>query len=302
MSNEDRHLQARHYRRGTILGLTLAELLMLLLFLFLLVMSIVITERDDRISLLEQERERIEEERLAWRNGVAEATSIQLPNDSSFVLTEEELDRPIEDLRRLQQDSDAFREIADEGLTATELIQLLEQDEILEEFVGISGASTRRELLDRLRSILGRARALRPGQDSITTIGDGLEELGSGLESCIWKPNGSVAYSFVVTLTPEGVRVEMGDPEAFAAEWIGSPALPQLHRTISVTEFNRTTLEYYATGDTGAPVERSTARRPCRFYIQLQRSRRLVDVDRYEQMVQRVQQNFFRSFQIDIVD
>lgn len=58
--SEEAHLQARHYRRGTILGLTLAELLMLLLFLFLLIMAFVINEREERIS-------RLDEERLGWR-------------------------------------------------------------------------------------------------------------------------------------------------------------------------------------------------------------------------------------------
>ncbi len=275
---------------------------MLLLFLFLLIMTIVITEREERIGLLVQERQRIEAERLAWREGVARATSIELPSEPSLVLTEEDLDRPIEDLRRLQQDSDAFRQIADRNFDTTDLHRLLEQDDILAGLVGVSGASTQHELLEQLTSVMERARFVRPGQDSIKTIGDGLEELGSGLEACIWKANGAVAYSFIVTLTPEGVRVEMGDAEAFAAEWTGDLPIPPLHQTLSVSDFNGLTRRYYAVGASGAPIEGLTARRPCRFYIQLERSRRLADVDSYEQMVQRVQQNFFRSFQIDIVD
>ena len=299
--SEEAHLQARHYRRGTILGLTLAELLMLLLFLFLLIMAFVINEREERIR-------KLDEERLVWRTEVPAVTGIPIPAPPSTVLSRPELDRPIEDLRAIRDERDDLRRIIEEVSSPEDLADLVETYEQLNEIAEEFGEESPSDLLDTVVSLFQRARSVRPGQRPDFTLEEGLEELGSGLEACIWMPfepgadTKRVAYSYIVTLVPEGVRVSEGNPEAFSESWTGDlPRIPP-GTVMSVSRFNQLTRRFYEVGEMGAPIEGTNARRPCRFYIRLQRSRRIADVDVYENLVQRVQQNFFRSYQIEIVD
>lgn len=299
--SEEAHLQARHYRRGTILGLTLAELLMLLLFLFLLIMTFVINEREERIN-------RLDAERVAWREQIPLVTGITIPEPTSNILRPEDLDRPIEDLRSLRDERDSLREVLADAGSPEEIRELAQSFDALREIAQASGAESVSQVVDEYRDLLERAARVRPGQRAHLTLGEGLEELGSGLEACIWIPFASgedtrrVAYSFTVALVPEGVRVSPGNPEAFAEAWTGPLPTFDDGVVVSVAEFNRLTRRYYEVGDAGAPIPGTSARRPCRFYIRLQRSRQIEDVDVYEDLLQRVQQNFFRSYSIDIVD
>lgn len=299
--SEEAHLQARHYRRGTILGLTLAELLMLLLFLFLLIMTFVINEREERIN-------RIDQERITWREQIPLVTGVTIPPEPSTVLTPADLDRPIEELRRLREERDTLRQMLVDAGSPSELQELIETFQEVSALAEASGAETATELLSDYNELLQRAAAVRPGQRPVATLEEGLEELGSGLEACIWMPfdpgadTKRVAYSFAIALVPEGVRVSEGNPEAFAEAWTG--ALPRISSgtIMSVAEFNQVTRRFYEVGELGAPIAGTEARRRCRFYIRLQRSRRIADVDVYENLLQRVQQNFFRSYRIEIVD
>jgi hypothetical protein len=299
--SDEVHLQARHYRRGTILGLTLAELLMLLLFLFLLIMTFVINEREDRI-------ERIEAERLAWREQIPLVTGVSIPAEPAAILRPEDLDRPIEDLRALREERDDLREMIGDAESVDALRELAAAYSELSSLAEATGSESITELLEGYRGLLERANQIRPGQRPQITLEEGLEELGSGLEACIWMPfapgadTKRVAYSFTVTLVPEGVMISEGDAEAIAEAWTGPLPNFEPGTVITVDEFNRASRRYYEVGDRGAPVSGTSARRPCRFYVRLQRSRRIEDVDVYEDLLQRVQQNFFRSYQIEIVD
>tara|TARA_R110002072_G_scaffold168067_1_gene321595 strand:- start:661 stop:1566 length:906 start_codon:yes stop_codon:yes gene_type:complete len=300
--NDEAHLQARHYRRGTILGLTLAELLMLLLFLFLLIMAFLIEDREYRLNQADTERHR-------WREALSEETSISLPQDHNLVLSVEDLERPIEELRQIQEESAAFRALLSDGVDVSELRQLIEQNAQLGALAEAAGSDSISEFLAQLSELVERANNVRPGQGAAMTIAEGLQTLGSGREACVRLPpqpgqtRGSVAYSFIVTLTPEGLIVRHGDEEAFEASWTGALPILPYGTPISVADFNRLTRPFYDVGeDVGAPVPGSSTRRPCRFYIALQRSRSLNDVNAYDLMLRRVQDNFYKRPNVELVD
>lgn len=300
--HDEAQLQARHYRRGTILGLTLAELLMLLLFLFLLIMAFVITDKEQRL-------ERSETERRHWRETLSDFTALSLPSDPATPLTEADLERPIEALRQINEESEAFRQMLATDIDVAQLRQFIEQGSSLDALAQAAGADSTRDFLQDMAELVTRSNLIRPGQSVAATLEEGLQKLGSGREACIRLPRepgqsrGSVAYSFVVTLTPEGVVARLGDEEAFQASWIGDLPLPPLNSPISVAEFNRVTRAYYDVGENiGAPVAGSSARRPCRFYIALERSRQLTDVDAYDMMLRRVQDNFYKRTNVELVD
>ncbi|MCP2669537.1 hypothetical protein NHF40_01170 [Maricaulaceae bacterium EIL42A08] len=298
--SEEAHLQARHYRRGTILGLTLAELLMLLLFLFLLIMAFVINEREERI-------EQLDEERRAWRENVPLATGIVIPQPISTVLQPADLDRPIEDLRAIREERDQLQQAVNE-IAVEDLQDLIELKEALEELAHDVGVESPSHVVETITSLVQRASSIRPGQRPGITLEEGLEGLGSGLEPCIWMPfeegatTRRVAFSYVVTLLTDGIRVSEGDPEAFNQAWTGDlPRIPS-GSIISIDEFNQATQRFKDVGNSGAPVAGTDTPRRCRFYVRLQRSRRLTDIDLYDNMIQGVTQNFFRGYRIEIVD
>lgn len=309
MSNEA-DLQSRHYRRGTILGLTLAELLLLLLFLFLLIMAVVIGEKEREFEEYKEQTKATNIEVVSWREIVSEVTEVQLPERTSEPIPPADLDKSIDELRKLKDESTVLRSL---GLTdidqAVETIKLAkENNDAMGEIQKALGGLSPSEVADLLKQLSEKALVVRPGADVADTFEEGLGKLGSGLEACIRLPRqpgekrGAVAYSFITTLTPEGVIIRTGDEEAFAADWTGPLPLPRLGVAISAAEFNQNTRRYYTVGNSGAPVPNSLARRPCRFYIRIERSTKLVDVSQYEKMIQSIQQNFYRGFEIVLVD
>lgn len=300
--SDEAHLQARHYRRGTILGLTLAELLMLLLFLFLLIMAFLISDREERLA-------HVEVERVSWREVLSEASNLQLPQNHQTILTEADLERPLEELRRIQEDSSAYRELVAAEVDLSELRAMTEQSENLSALAEAAGASSIEEFLNQMEDVVEMSNIVRPGQSAAATLEEGIQRLGSGREACIRFPRepgqrrGAIAYSFIVTLTPDGVVVREGNREAFEADWTGELPRPPFGVPISVSEFNRLTRSYYTVGENvGAPIPGSSARRPCRFYIALERSRLLTDVGAYDTMLRRVQDNFYKRSNVELVD
>ena len=103
------HEDSQSYRRGVILGLTLAELLLLLLFLFLLLMSSILHRREQAREELQAEYDRAEQERRAFREALASDIARSLgeavADDFAVLLTPQELSEPLARIGELSADN-----------------------------------------------------------------------------------------------------------------------------------------------------------------------------------------------------
>jgi hypothetical protein len=96
------------YRRGVVLGLTLAELLLLLLFLFLLIMASILYQREEIRLEIEERFNVADEERRAFRNSLnvylEEVLGTQSVADPGRPLSAQELEEPLARLSRLSSE------------------------------------------------------------------------------------------------------------------------------------------------------------------------------------------------------
>ncbi|SDL92360.1 hypothetical protein [Maricaulis salignorans] len=101
------------YRRGVVLGLTLAELLLLLLFLFLLLMSSILFRREEEQLDLERRYDASEIERRAFRGAFEGQLEITLGNELAgnigAPLTQEQLQEPLARLAAMSSENVALR-------------------------------------------------------------------------------------------------------------------------------------------------------------------------------------------------
>lgn len=101
------------YRRGVVLGLTLAELLLLLLFLFLLIMAAILHDREEERQALEEQYEAAEAERRAFRGALQAQLELALGADLAAnlgqPLTAEQLAEPLARLSALSSENAGLR-------------------------------------------------------------------------------------------------------------------------------------------------------------------------------------------------
>jgi hypothetical protein len=156
------------YRRGALLGLTLAELLLLLLFLFLMIMAALLFEKDEVIQTASYEAEQ-------WRAGANSSFRIAPPDRPVGYIAEEDMDRPLQELdleaaeaERVRQQVSALTALLDENLGSRS------EDELAELLAELQTRSDRlaaiEEQLGRPEDVIHQALAARPGQGARETI------------------------------------------------------------------------------------------------------------------------------------
>ncbi|WP_420429532.1 hypothetical protein [Kordiimonas sp.] len=95
------------YRRGTLLGLTLAETLLILLFLFLLLFTDVIDQKD-------KEQDNLTAEIKRWREGIESIFEVQQPEKLPGKIDPQDLDRPLDELQLIANEYATAREEIDQ--------------------------------------------------------------------------------------------------------------------------------------------------------------------------------------------
>jgi hypothetical protein len=298
------------YRRGVVLGLTLAELLLLLLFLLLLLMSSILFHRQEEQLDLETRYDASEIERRAFREAFEGQLEITLGGDVAgnigAPLTQEQLQEP---LARLAEMSNAALALHDELAAAeTELAALREgrpitQQEasaLRQENARLVGrlAALNNELGD-IESLVSNANALDPQRNAAEVLNAALasyadldddgralpdqlaqcraerSNIGSqlaytreqcgregDLPPCVYRDDGSIAYSYNVTLSQAGVTVSRGDEGSFRSlPWVASLPDPRLDQPISLNEFLSATRTHFAVSQRQNPE--------CRFFVRI---------------------------------
>ncbi len=165
MSNESQNFAQMKYRRGTILGLTVAEIFILLLFLLMLVFLVLNQDQRAREDAKDQELVELREYRRTWEKSL---TGIETPDEIMILRRwQETVDSPQgntpEELKRLLVETEQQRDAAE-----TELQRAIEGNERL-----ASQANRQREeletqaqTLEQLHQLTAELRDRIAGQES----------------------------------------------------------------------------------------------------------------------------------------
>lgn len=273
------------YRRGFVLGLTLAEAALLLVFVILLLMVAGFERRDRAIQSLELLRS------AAAEMAPAGVDPIDFAADQLVMLTElrevaesagHEWNEDFIELVRAVAAATKGSELVDANRVLQEAQDRL--DRMLEALGQFEGAEALEELLERVADSEAR---LSNQRGQLAALRDRLDRSGQGgvLPSCWTTPEGRIDYLLDVVLGSDGIRMRESFPESRRAERERLPLGPiATSRTYSQGEFHTLTKAVY---------DWSVARE-CRFYVTIFDGTQAHEKERYKSLLTTVEGHFYK--------
>lgn len=278
-------LQGHGYRRGFVLGLTLAETALLLIFVLMLLL-VVGFERRDRV--------------IAEQQALASAIEALVPPGADPAAY---LSRQLAAVQQLQETASAsghdwdddfielVRAVAkmppDSGLVdVREALEEQQQrlQQMMELVEGLQGEADVQDLVARLADSEASARNQR-GQ--VVSLRDQLARVGlSGvLPSCWTTPEGRIDFILDVVLDSRGIRARESRPAHREAERARLPMAPmETTRVYSQSEFASATQALY----------QWSVANECRFYVTIYDDTGSEEKDRYKELLETVEGNFYK--------
>lgn len=275
--------QRSAYRRGFVLGLTLAETVLLLTFVVLLLLVVGVTQRDEALAQL-AELLGVE----AKPDAVAQAKVDLLRAQQLRALLEEHevpWDDAFTELVRgvlaVRQEHPQLVEIAKALRIEREKMSTL-----LERLESETGHADPHIALDTLLDDRSAAQIQVAQLDAENTgIREQLKRIGGVLPSC-WFEQGRPVYVLDVVLTSEGIRARDRTPSAFVA------AREALLSPTAFTDATVLTPEEFL-GLTARLFEYSV-KHECRFYVAVYDATRADEKERYKTLLTAVEGHFYK--------
>ena len=253
------------YRRGLVLGLTMAEIAILIIFILLLAFAALLVRQQDK----QKEAERVAEERQETIHQLEAQLSIVqevLPSSGKNI---EELQRELVLLRDAKQQLEGLQSTAEEAGFLSEPEAIINTLELGLEY------STIRELLpDGKRNVEKLLELVRASSGK-----------GTEVPSCWTHDDGTIEYIYDVNLTPVGLVVRETDLPQRASE---RQALP-----VQNIVLNQDISEQLFLSATSDLFEWSKSRE-CRFFVRVFDSTGPTDKKRYQQRLQAVEARFYK--------
>ena len=185
------NLEKSSYRKGLLLGLTLAEIILLLIFILLLVLSINILKKEEENKELHSQLEQTKEELIILQEKIVALTGSQEKANkfddlfNELVLVRKTNENQKREIVALKEKTEVLEEIKKAGVDPQEVKKLVEEKKQLE-----------RDLL----SATGQVKNIR---QKLTSLGKGTE-----MPACWANPNtGKTEYIFDVALTSTGLII-----------------------------------------------------------------------------------------------
>jgi hypothetical protein len=274
--------QHQAYRKGFVLGLTMAEVSLLVVFVLLLLMSLGFARRDAAIRALQ------------IRSPLSSAELLQLQEKAALV---DELARAMGRPPAKPIDDD-FRHLV---RNAAPLLRASRNSS------ATAALEAERERLEQVRATLTQAMSDAVRGDSpklASTIADQAEQtanlqgqvkalqsqlldsgMGRVLPSCWTTPDGQIDFLLDVDLTSAGIRARERQVSSRAAER-ARLEMPIMHadRVQSVGEFLRNTQAVFDL----------SIQRNCRFYVMVYDSTRSFEKPQYKRFLQAVEGHFYK--------
>jgi hypothetical protein len=232
--------QDRTYRRGLVLGLTMAEVMVLVLFTLLLALADSIKVRNDRIADLRQQMAAIELLISDAGPGVSVADIIQ------------RLDRQKEEIAQLKKDNGRLPDLEAKAAALDDLVKTLQ--------AGGSGKSDIEKLIQSVERGAAAARENANLRGQNTQLSEQIKRSGKGNEfpSCWATSDGKPESIFEVTLRSTGLMVH----DRALNHRKDEQALLPLKKVAFDTELSR---EQFS--DQLRPLYQWSVDQNCRFYI-----------------------------------
>lgn len=273
------------YRRGFVLGLTLAEAALLLVFVVLLLMVAGFERRDRAIAELESLQS------MAANMAPAGADPISFAKNQLVALSElreaagsvsDDWDEDFIELVRAVVTARQGGELVDVSRALQEKQERI--DLMLEALGQLDGTAGVKELLERVADSEAR---LSNQRGQLTALQNRLERAGQGgvLPSCWTTPEGRIDYLLDVVLGSGGIRIKESSPERRRSERERLPMGPVVAgRTYSQAEFQALTKAIY---------DWSVARE-CRFYVNIFDGTQEHEKERYKSLLTTVEGHFYK--------
>lgn len=258
--------QALEYRRGFVLGLTLAEAMLLLLFVLLLVLVLEITDRQQQ------------ELQLAALQPILEAIQDQSQPEDLVQLFEKSMAIQEIENRIGQRISEDFIE-----LVAEYQAQLSESQPDLLDIV--ESEKSKNTKLEAELSELQSDKLTLQGQLAETTRRLDQAGVGGTLPSCWSTPDGRTQYLLTVSLEDQGLRVEetIPDTRQFDRQRLPLEVKTGLNK-MSMQSFLEWTQELHL----------HSVERKCRFYVRVFDATSPAEKDLFKQLLFGVERHFYK--------
>lgn len=258
--------QSIEYRRGFVLGLTLAEAMLLLLFVILLLLLLGFERRENEIEDLREMQERFaavsagrSDQEL--QNLVEKAEALAEFEEAGGVEISEKFIELVNEIARQSRESD---------------VNLVEKIEEQNEEI---------ESLQEKIEIASADESTFRGQ--VAELQRRLEASGNGrvLPSCWSTEEGEIQYLLYITLMDEGIRVQETNPEGREASRARLPLDEiNLSEPLPIAEFLSWTRELF----------RYSVQEECRFYVRVQDSTGPMMKERFKELLLAVENHFYK--------
>jgi hypothetical protein len=267
------------YRRGVVLGLTMAEAGILIIFVLLLLIGFdewnrsVEKEQMKGKATLAQERLATLETAEKQLREVAQALDVPSPVESQQIAL---LVRAVTEVTRVPEGRSALQEAKD----------ALEEVRRVTDEVRATGADALARQLEQQSFRIGNQEGqLKHLQSKLQSAG-----LGKGERPCWVKPDGTIEYLFDVVLTNDGIRMRenLFPTRTRERETLPLPATDPTE-TLSSAEFLRRT----------APLYENSLAANCRFFVTVFDATGTAEKDRYKTLLRTVEGHFYKRLSLD---
>lgn len=283
------------HRRGLMLGLTLAELLLLVLFILLMTYTVILVEseneverRDETIAKLEAANLELDGQVSAGISKLVDSLGIPSLSNANLDSLNLRLRKVLEDISLIAAENEKLSRLVTSPEEAVRLAEALQEiddapkaSEILEDWISENGekAIDGKEPIDQLAksdpetladamTVIGRL------QDQLAFYKDEIAKSGNGKSdpSC-WLRSARIVYIYDVDLLDEGVRLSIQDDRTgldLTAVKLNDPG-PVLEEIVSHSQFIQSTKKLRSWSDDEG----------CKFYVRIRNKMLNGDIDDY---------------------
>jgi hypothetical protein len=268
------------YRRGVVLGLTMAEAGILIIFVLLLLIGFdewnqaLARDHMRGMAAVPQETLVSLESAQSQLREIVEAVDMTLPADS------EQIAVLVRAVREAMKRPDA-RSALEEAKQATK-----EMQRVAKEMAAKGGQTLGQQVERQSFRIANQEGQLKHLQGQLEKAG-----LGKGERPCWVKPDGTIEYLFDVVLTDDGIRMRENALPARSRERETLP-MPTTDpsETLSPAEFLRLT----------GPLYESSLAANCRFFVTVFDATGPAEKDRYKKLLRTVEGHFYKRLSLDV--
>jgi hypothetical protein len=270
------------YRRGLVLGLTMAEVGILVIFVLLLLLALAAFDRQKFVDAVPVPQQRLEKLAAAEKalQSITDAVGAGQADTPEEI---QELVRAVNEGARSPEGQASLRAVR----SALDEIKRTEEEirRVAERFDGEAGGRSMAETVAKQsRDLAIKEGQLEYAERRLRALGQG----GAGARPCWVEPDGSIVFLYDVVLTSGGIKMRLRD-DVVASPRLADFAAPALDpaRVMSEDEFRTRTRALY---DYGRRAENQ-----CRFHVYVWDGTEAAEKERYKDLLRTVEGHFYKQ-------